>query len=354
MRQVLLPFGRRGCGAPILALFVMLFSCGHNDTGVEGADAGGAVATAHTGGSISNQGQTFVVPSAGGSASTQDAGTGGTVLQATPWPPSSDYTNVTDVTFGAYALGPDISNGNIPTNTSVTCSGLLYGVVRDFMMGTTPGGHPDFETAQDSTRQGGVKGIVQATLGPDGKPVYANPTDPLAGIQSADTFHQWYNDTPNVNMSYIVALKLATNNGISTFSASINNGGGLPDSSYFPLDNAGFGNQTQYLPQGCPNHNFSFTSEFHTSFEYQGGETFTFVGDDDVWVFINNQLVIDLGGRHAQLTGTVSLDSLGLTQGSVYDLAIFNAERHTVQSNFRVDTTLQFTNCGQIGGVVVG
>jgi fibro-slime domain-containing protein len=220
-------------------------------------------------------------------------------------------------------------------------------------MGTTPGGHPDFETAPDSTQQGGVKGIVAATLGADGKPVFAFPTDALAGTHTQADFDEWYHDTAGVNMTYIVALKLTTNNGISTFSASINNGGGLADSSFFPLDNAGFGNQTQYLPQGCPNHNFSFTTEIHTSFTYNGGEVFTFKGDDDVWVFINKKLVIDLGGRHSQLTGSVSLDSLGLTKGSVYDLAVFNAERHTVQSNFRIDTTLAYSNCGVVNGVTI-
>jgi len=34
--------------------------------------------------------------------------------------------------------------------------------------------------------------------------------------------------------------------------------------------------------------------------------------------------------------------------GKVYPLAVFNAERHTTQSNFRIDTTLVFTDCGQI------
>jgi fibro-slime domain-containing protein len=64
-------------------------------------------------------------------------------------------------------------------------------------------------------------------------------------------------------------------------------------------------------------------------------------------VFINKQLVIDMGGRHAQETKEVPIDSLGLTKGSVYDLAVFHAERHTNQSNFQIETTLAFTNCGE-------
>ena len=334
-----------------------LVGCG-NKSGVEGDSSatGGSTAMStdyqNQGGSI-----TYVPGTQGGSgATTATGGDTSNVVTPTPWPPSADYTNVTNVTYGAYALGPDISNGTLPANTGTTCQGMLFGVVRDVMMGTTTGGHPDFETAPDSTQQNGVKGIVASTLGLDGKPVFASPTDPLAGTHTQADFDEWYHDSPGINMTYIVAMKLATANGVSTFSASINNGGGLADSSYFPLDIAGFGNQTQYLPRGCPDHNFSFTTEIHTSFVYQGGETFTFVGDDDVWVFINSQLVIDLGGRHGQLTGSVALDTLGLTVGQPYPLDVFNAERHTTQSNFRIDTTLALANCGTVttpGGVII-
>ncbi len=87
-------------------------------------------------------------------------------------------------------------------------------------------------------------------------------------------------------------------------------------------------------------HIHHFTTEIHTSFQYNGGETFTFTGDDDVWVFINKKLVIDLGGVHGNSPGMVALDTLGLTPGLVYPLDVFHAERHTVQSNFRIDTTI--------------
>ncbi|MBK8266358.1 MAG: fibro-slime domain-containing protein [Nannocystis sp.] len=82
------------------------------------------------------------------------------------------------------------------------------------------------------------------------------------------------------------------------------------------------------------------TTEIHSFFQYSGGETFTFQGDDDVWVFINKKLVIDLGGVHGVSTQSVNLDSLGLEPGNVYPIEVFHAERHTVQSNFRIDTTI--------------
>ena len=316
-----------------------------NATG--GSDSAGG--SGGVGGSaIISYGSSLPIGTGGDDAGAADA------ASAAVWPPPG-YVNVTNVSYGAYALGPQlVSNSGASTSdggsgsgvpgsggmgTPGNCSGL-YGVVRDFKMGTTPGGQPDFQspTPQDD------RGIVTTTLGSDGKPVYAHPGGKTPTTTGQADFNQWYNDVPGVNMTYLLGLHFVPNGSVVTFAASINNKG-VPDSSYFPLDNEGFGNQGE-------NHNFSFTTEIHTSFTYNGGEIFTFQGDDDVWVYINNQLAIDLGGIHVQETGTVNLDAqasqLGLAVGKVYPLAVFNAERHTTQSNFRIDTTLVFTDCGQI------
>jgi fibro-slime domain-containing protein len=85
---------------------------------------------------------------------------------------------------------------------------------------------------------------------------------------------------------------------------------------------------------------------------YSGGERFSFTGDDDLWVFINGRLAIDLGGLHPPAGNMLDLDTaaneLGIVPGGQYSLDLFHAERHTEASNFRVDTTLAFTSCGVI------
>lgn len=65
----------------------------------------------------------------------------------------------------------------------------------------------------------------------------------------------------------------------------------------------------------------------------------------DVWLFVNGTLALDLGGLHQPATGTVDLDAqaaaLGISPGNSYPMDIFQAERHTVLSNFRIETTIE-------------
>jgi len=238
--------------------------------------------------------------------------------------------------------GGTINLGTKPSGTSTGvgvgdgtgCDNNIKAVIRDFRgwasSASDPGGaadkHPDFEPAQKVAEQG----IAAATLGSDQKPTFAN-TAGIQSVTSADTFSQWYRDTDGVNMPFPVDLPLTAD---PTDSSSLS----YDNQVFFPIDGKGFGNQGQ-------THNYSFTTEIHTSFTYKGGEKFTFVGDDDVFVYVNNHLAIDLGGIHSALTGTVDFDAqasqFGIEKGKTYNMDIFHAERHVIASHFRMQTKFE-------------
>ncbi len=105
------------------------------------------------------------------------------------------------------------------------------------------------------------------------------------------------------------------------------------DQTFFPLDDAGFGLEGR-------NHNFAYTMELHREFTMKPGLIFQFTGDDDVWVFINKKLAMDLGGRHGPVSDTVFVDSLGLTNGKKYSFDFFYCERHTTGATIKITTNI--------------
>ncbi|MCH8212135.1 MAG: fibro-slime domain-containing protein [Planctomycetes bacterium] len=148
------------------------------------------------------------------------------------------------------------------------------------------------------------------------------------GIDSADSFGQWYRDVLGMNLSAPHTIEL------------VRDGGGIYEfisDEFYPIDGQLHGNQ------GDPHNNY-FTFRFTAYFTYEAcnepPQFFEFEGSDDAWLFIDRSMAIDLGGIIPGTDQHVDLDRLGLVDGQVYAMQFFYAHRNPTQAMFRVRTNV--------------
>jgi fibro-slime domain-containing protein len=270
------------------------------------------------------------------------------------------------------ALGLTARAEAAPPNTIT-----LTAVVRDFVERDKSGGHADFERNKADKADGLMYNVVAPVIGDDGKPQWVSngvlvdrfdkynymhwqdssgrpichglydaalgdtpgtlDAKGASGFTTKANFDKWYRDVPGVNLSVTVDLTLVRQaDGTYVFDDKddpvYKDRGG-----FFPIDDQLFGNSL-----ANDKHNFHFTTEVHATFVFDASanQVFRFVGDDDVWVFINGQLVIDLAGTHNAIEQFLDLLRLGLADGETYKLDLFHAERQTKSSNFAFQTNL--------------
>lgn len=248
----------------------------------------------------------------------------------------------------------------------------LTGVVRDFKERSVSGGHTDFEK-EPSGGFAQYMNMVQDSLDADRKPLFKSTGNKLnsqyrdaqgrnmikprsyisaksgdvngsvatsagGAVENAASLAKWFRDVPGTNTSRSIDLTLKRVGASNIFSfddrtdALYSGRGG-----FFPINGELFGNSRG------DSKNFHFTFELNTEFTYKksAGQVFTFTGDDDVWVYVDGKLVIDIGGVHGAVSQTIDMDRLTwLQDGQSYKLDFFFAERHRTQSNFRIDTTI--------------
>jgi fibro-slime domain-containing protein len=149
--------------------------------------------------------------------------------------------------------------------------------------------------------------------------------DSTGGIASNASFNQWYTDVMGTNLSNQVPLTLTKKNGVWEHLSN----------DFHPIDGAGFGNEGK-------EHNHYFTMNFGIDFTHHAGEHrfLEFQGDDDVWVFVNGKLALDLGGINPGVKQYLDVDRLGLADMQVHHIEFFYAQRQENTASFNLRTNL--------------
>ncbi len=347
-------------------------SGGHPDFFFYGAAATGGRTT----GVVTGTNKTTCVPNAGGTKA---------VATAVGACPNSDASGPC---LGLVA--DKLGNDGKPVFAKGTCPCVFTDWDRTSILGACP-----TSGTGNCTVPTGVTGVTDCYVEGEGSHRLRVDTT-VTVIQSADSFKQWYSDS-STSTPVKGKLELAALTG-NQYQFSSSGGRTIPDdvhdifmktgvvnsltSGFFPLEDqpktkicnlwpywaaglttaancvASNGNPvpSQWDPKGSGTagtagtggpvapvtgmmRNFYFTSEVRYLFRFGGtASTLAFYGDDDVWVFINGKLGLDLGAPHERLQGSVSIDAtkFGLTAGKTYEIVVFHADRHPRDSNYQL------------------
>lgn len=183
--------------------------------------------------------------------------------------------------------------------------------------------HPNFGQGQPFNPQAQLTGIVSPTLtGSAPTPVFTegSRTDAPLNFTTHADFNEWWTDGTDVQDFDITFVDVG---GTLTY----NGAQATPGTQFFPYGN------NQYL----------FTFQVSGLLSFEADDFFNVTSDDDVWVFVNNTLFLEMAGVRPPITGgftAANLIAAGLMANTNYKFDIFFAERNVELSQLTVSTDM--------------
>lgn len=193
--------------------------------------------------------------------------------------------------------------------------------------------------------------------------VYENVTFPFvkkamrsSSTESTGTLDYWYFNSAdkeatnkNLQLKYDATDEYFLQSNNEEVKGSTTNGA-TANGNYFPLNSQEQSGKASQL-------NYGFGQKFDLKFRLTSdGKVldsankevpieFNFFGDDDVWVFIDDQLVLDIGGDHAVVTGRIDFANKKATVSSAKNSSLGGTSNGEVEKDFpkELDTNDYFT-----------
>jgi fibro-slime domain-containing protein len=241
------------------------------------------------------------------------------------------------------------------------CVQRIFAVFRDFSSYGDPEG--DFGGGGDM-----IQNLLEPVLDADGKPRAVLDVNALSlgSIASPESFARWYRDTED-SVTKVGSLVLFDNgrggyvnrwketgeqwcvdsicyDGTPVFFPvdDLSDGADFVEATIPPEYGGSWYKESNFVTDAAL-HNYGFTTEVKYWFFFDETKTalLSFLGDDDMWVFVNGIIALDLGNVHMPKDGTVTINAASANQynlqnGGVYPIQIFHAERNPTGSSFKL------------------